>query len=179
MSYRFCPQCSAELESRIVKRGEPERRVCRACDFVQFEQPKLAAGCIVEVDGRIALLRRSIEPGYGKWVFPGGYVDRGERVEDAARRETLEESCLDVRITALLNIYSYPGRPVAVVVYTAEVVGGVFCAADEALECATFTPSEVPWSELAFPSTFDALAEYVARVHGYEAPAGSRPPHPG
>ena len=179
MPFRYCPQCGAELVSRVVKAGEPERRVCLACEYIQFEQPKLAAGCIVEVDGGIALVRRSIEPGYGKWVFPGGYVDRGERVEDAARRETLEESCLEVRITGLLNIYSYPGRPVAVVVFTAEVLGGVFAAADEALECGTFTPSEVPWSELAFPSTFDALSEYVARVHGFDAPTDSRPPHPG
>ena len=177
MSFRYCPHCGAELVSRVVKASEPARRVCLACDVVHFEQPKLAAGCIVEVEGGIALVRRSIEPGYGKWVFPGGYVDRGERIEDAARRETLEESCLEVRITGLLNIYSYPGRPVAVVVYTAEVVGGIFVAADEALECAAFTPSELPWSELAFPSTFDALAEYVARVHGFDAPAHARPAH--
>jgi len=178
MSFRFCPHCGAALVPRVVKAGEAARAVCGACDFVQFDDPKLAAGCIVEVDGGIALLRRSIEPGYGKWVFPGGYVDRGERVEDAARRETREEASLEVRITSLLNVYSYPGRPVVVVVYTAQAVGGAFAAADEALEGRIFPPDVLPWSDLAFPSTWDALSEYVARVHGIAPPATARRPQP-
>jgi ADP-ribose pyrophosphatase YjhB (NUDIX family) len=178
VSFRFCPHCGQGLVPRVLKAGEPPRSACGACDFVQFEDPKLAAGCIVEVDGGIALVRRSIEPGYGKWVFPGGYVDRGELVEDAARRETREEACLDVRITSLLNVYSYPGRPVVVVVYTAEAVGGVFAAADEALEGRVFRPHELPWEELAFPSTWDALRDYVARMHGLRPPETARPPSP-
>jgi 8-oxo-dGTP diphosphatase len=175
MTFRYCPHCGAGLAPRVVKAGEPPRSACGDCDFVQFDDPKLAAGCIVEVDGGIALLRRSIEPGYGKWVFPGGYVDRGEAVEDAARRETREEACLDVRITSLLNVYSYAGRPVVVVVYTAEAVGGAFAAADEALEARVFRPDELPWDELAFPSTWDALRDYVMRVHGIEPAPSVRP----
>lgn len=178
MSFQFCPFCGGPLAVQEIKPGEPARPVCLRCDFVHFADPKLAAGCIVEIEGQIALVRRAIEPGYGKWVFPGGYVDRGERVEDAARRETLEEASLDVRITSLLNVYSYPGRPVVVVVYTAEVVSGTFAAADEVLECATFAPDALPWAELAFPSTWDALGEYVRTRHGLVPPAGVRPPEP-
>ena len=178
MPFRYCPHCGTALVARVVKNGEPERATCASCDFVHFDDPKLAAGCIVEVDGGIALLRRAIEPGYGKWVFPGGYVDRGERVEDAARRETREEACLDVRVTSLLNVYSYPGRPVVVVVYTAEVASGVFAAADEALEGRVFAPAALPWDELAFPSTWEALRDYVERVHGLRPPPGARPPAP-
>ena len=176
MSFRFCPQCGTELAARRVKAGDPERPACSSCDFVLYSDPKLAAGCIVEIDGRIALLRRSIEPGYGKWVFPGGYVDRGEHLEDAARRETLEECRLEVRIGGLLNVYSYSGRPVVVVVYTAEVVGGRFEAADEALEARLFPPDQIPWGELAFPSTFEALRDYVARAHRLAPPPGAAPP---
>jgi ADP-ribose pyrophosphatase YjhB (NUDIX family) len=177
MSFSYCPECGAGLALRLVKVGEPERLVCATCDYVHFPDPKVAAGCIVEWDGGIVLLRRAIEPGHGKWVFPGGYVDRGEPVEDAARRETREECALEVRLTSLLNVYSYAGRPVVVVVYTGERIGGVPEAADEALEVRSFPPDEIPWDELAFPSTFDALREYVLRTHGITPPAGATPPH--
>ena len=174
----FCPKCGAQLASRLLKPGEPERLVCSACEHVIFHDPKVAAGCIVEEAGGIVLLRRAIEPGYGKWVFPGGYVDRGERVEDAAVRETLEESCLQVRITKLLGVYSYANRPIVVIVYAGDVTGGVLRAADESLEARVFPPLEIPWDKLAFSSTFDALAEYVARVHDVRPPDGAARPAP-
>lgn len=174
----FCPKCGHALASRLLKSGEPERLVCRSCRFVLFHDPKVAAGCIVEHDGGIVLLRRAIEPGYGKWVFPGGYVDRGERVEDAAVRETLEECCLEVRIAELLGVYSYSGRPIVVIVYTAQVEGGVLRAADEALEVGAFPAPAIPWNDLAFSSTFDALAAYVERRHALSPPADAARPAP-
>jgi NADH pyrophosphatase NudC (nudix superfamily) len=75
--YRFCPRCSGRLEEREIKAGEPERLVCEACDFVFYQGPKLVAGALFELDGGIVLVQRDIEPGYGKWTFPGGFVDRG------------------------------------------------------------------------------------------------------
>ena len=178
MIFQFCPLCGTTLTLQEIKAGETARPACGACAFVHFEDPKLAAGCIIEIEGQIALVRRAIEPGYGKWVFPGGYVDRGERVEDAARRETREEACLEVQITSLLNVYSYPGRPVVVVVYTADVVAGEFAPADECLEAATFPAAALPWAELAFPSTWDALSDYVRTRHGLTPPEDVRPPEP-
>lgn len=112
-------------------------------------------------DGGIALLRRSVEPALGKWVFPGGYVDRGESVRDAAIRETLEESQVEVELGPLLNVYSYPRSPAVIVVYAAQVIGGVFAAGDESLEARVFRPSEIPWDEMAFDSTRDALKDYI------------------
>jgi len=178
MSFRYCPHCGSDLVPRLLKPGDAERLACERCDFIHFIDPKIAAGCIVEIDGGIVLLRRSIEPGYGKWVFPGGYVDRGERVEDAACRETREEASLDVRVTSLVNVYSYTDRPVIVVVYAAELTGGTLRADDESSEARIFHPAEIPWGELAFPSTYDALRDYVLRVHGLEPPPGIRPPQP-
>ncbi len=174
----FCPKCGARLASKVLKPGEPERLVCSACEHVVFHDPKVAAGCIVEIDGGIVLLRRGIEPGYGKWVFPGGYVDRGERVEDAAVRETLEESCLRVRISQLLGVYSYANRPIVVIVYAADVIGGRLRADDESLEAGLFEPHAIPWNDLAFSSTFDALSEYVERAHGVQLPDGVSRPRP-
>ncbi len=176
MRFRYCPQCATPLEPRRGKPGEPERLACPACDFVHYPDPKLAAGCIVELPEGIVLARRGIEPGYGAWVYPGGYVDRGETVEEAARRETLEEVCLEVRIGRQVGLYSYPGQTVVVAVFEAACTGGVLHAADECLEARPFAPQEIPWSALAFPSTFDALRDYLIRVHALSPPPGARRP---
>jgi ADP-ribose pyrophosphatase YjhB (NUDIX family) len=161
--YRFCPKCGGSLDSRILKENEPERLVCRLCDFVLFLNPKVAAGTLFELEGRLVLLKRGIEPGYGKWVFPGGFVDRGETVVEAAIRETREEANVEVRVRELVDVFSYSGSPIVVVVYAADVVSGQPRAADESLELQAFGPAEIPWEELAFPSTRDALRAYVRR----------------
>jgi 8-oxo-dGTP diphosphatase len=151
------------LEPRLLKAGDPERLVCRACGFVFYLDPKVAVGTIVRTeDDRIVLVRRAIEPGYGLWVFPGGYVDRGETVTAAALRETREEAGLDVRLDGLVNIYSYPGRPIIIIVYTASILGGELRIDEESLEARLFTAADIPWTDLAFVSTRDALKDFIA-----------------
>jgi ADP-ribose pyrophosphatase YjhB (NUDIX family) len=162
-AFRFCPRCAGTLGSRVLKQGERPRLVCDACSFIFYLDPKVAACTICLVDGGIVLLRRGIEPSHGKWVFPGGFVDRGESVADAAVRETLEEVCLKVSLTGILDAYSFPGSEVVVVVYAADVVGGALEVGDEALEVRAFRPEDLPWSELAFESTQAALRDYVRR----------------
>jgi 8-oxo-dGTP diphosphatase len=159
--YRFCPRCGCALERRQVKANEPKRLVCQACGFIFYQDPKLVAGTLFTLEGGIVLLRRAVEPAMGKWVFPGGYVDRGESVQDAALRETREESQLEVRLGPLLNVYSYPGSANVIVVYTAEVVGGQLEAADESDEARIFPAQDLPWDELAFESTKHALTDYL------------------
>ena len=159
--WRFCPSCAGTLEMRLLKRGDPERHVCTRCGQVVYQDPKVAVGTIISMHSRIVLVRRAIEPGYGKWVFPGGYVDRGEEVTAAAIREAKEEAGLDVRLDRLINIYSYAGRPLVVVVYAATAVGGELCTDEECLEARLFTADEIPWSELAFASTAEGLREYL------------------
>lgn len=161
VEYRFCPRCGGQLERRRLKASEPERLVCQKCSFIFYLDPKLVAGTLFSLDGGVVLLRRGIEPALGKWSFPGGYVDRGESVQEAAIRETKEEAHLDVQVKSLLGIYSYPRSPNVIVVYTAEVIGGELKPGDEAVEVKAFKVSDLPWRELAFTSTADALRDYV------------------
>ena len=110
--YTHCPRCGGRLEERVVFSHDPPRLVCAACRFVFYLDPKVAVGAICRAGGRIVMLRRAIEPSYGRWVFPGGYVDRGESLEEAALREAREEIGAVIRLTRLVNVYSYTGRPV-------------------------------------------------------------------
>jgi ADP-ribose pyrophosphatase YjhB (NUDIX family) len=162
-SYRFCPLCGGELEARVLKTTEPKRLVCTTCGFVFYIDPKVAVGTIITDEARrIVLVRRAIEPGYGKWVFPGGYVDRGEEVQLAAVREAREECGLDIRIDRLVNVYSYPGRAPVIIVYAATMTGGCLGCDDEGLEAKFFDPSDIPWDQLAFRSTREALRDFLA-----------------
>lgn len=162
--YSFCPMCGGDLEPRSLKSSEPQRLVCVRCGFVFYLDPKVAVGTIIrDEESRIVLVRRAIDPGYGKWVFPGGYVDRGELVPVAAVREAKEEAGLDVRLDRLLNIYSYPGRAPVIIVYAASILGGELACDDEGLEARFFHAHEIPWDELAFRSTLEALQEYLKK----------------
>ena len=110
------------------------RLVCtnEHCGFVFYLDPKIAVGTVIQMpNGAIVLVKRAIEPGYGKWVFPGGYVDRGEEITLAAIREAKEEAGVDVRLDRLINIYSYVGRTPIVVVYAATYLGGTLTVDDE------------------------------------------------
>ena len=171
-AFRFCPVCGNALELRELKAADPKRLVCTGdvCGFVFYLDPKVAVGTIIrsEAHDRIVLVKRAIEPGYGKWVFPGGYVDRGEEIREAAIREAREEAGLEVRLDRLINVYSYSGGVPVIIVFAATRIGGELAVDDEGLEIREFAPDEIPWDALAFRSTKEALQEYlrVPRVPG-------------
>ena len=164
-AHRFCSRCAQPLAVRILKPGEPERPVCDACGHVVYLDPKVAVGTIIRgVKSKIVLLRRAIEPGYGKWVFPGGYVDRGEELRAAAQREAWEEARLRIHIDGLINVYSYPGWVPVIIVYAATHVSGVVATDEESLDARWFSEADIPWQELAFPSTTEGLRDYFRRT---------------
>ena len=160
---RLCPLCGAPLAAEPVPPDQREQKVCSRCRFVFYLNPKVVAATIPEQAGATLLTRRSISPGRGLWTFPGGFVDFGETVTDAAMRETFEETGLQVDLTGLLNVYTYPDAPV-IIVYRARVIGGTLTTCDENDALEWVTPERIPWDVLAFQSTREALREWVAAL---------------
>ena len=149
---KHCIRCGNAVEQQ-TSYGQV-RPVCPACGWVHFADPKVAAAAFVEKDEKILLVRRSFNPYRGKWSLPAGFVDAGEDPAEAARRECLEETGLNVRVTRLLDIYAkreHPGGADFIIVYAAEVVNGNLLAADDADAAAWFSRDALP--ELAFEAT--------------------------
>ncbi|MGH7162923.1 MAG: NUDIX domain-containing protein [Planctomycetota bacterium] len=169
LALRHCPHCGgASFVRRTPQRDDRARLVCEACGYVHYVGPLLAAGAILHDGERICLVRRAHDPGRGKWTFPGGYVDLDEEAAAAALRETEEETGLAARIEGLVGVYNSLGprdRRVVIVVYGARAAGagapgtGVV---EEVEEVRWFSPPELPWNALAFPSSARALRDFLS-----------------
>ena len=153
---KFCPSCAAALEAKEV--AGRQRPVCPLCGRVVYYDPKVAAASIIEREGKVLMVKRAIEPGYDLWSIPGGYVDRGEVVEEAAVREVWEETGLKVEIQRMVGLFSEHGHPVVVAVFAVREVGGNLKAGTETLELGFFSPDGLP--ELAFPRDGQMLARW-------------------
>ena len=153
---KFCASCATPLERQEV--FGTERPACPQCGRVVFYDPKVAAVCVIARDGKVLMIRRGTDTGYGLWSLPGGFVDRGEVVETAAAREAWEETGLEVTIDGLLGLFSLPGDPVIVAAFTACETGGSLAPGPEALEAAFFQPDALP--ELAFSRDTEILARW-------------------
>jgi len=154
---RFCPRCGEEAVVDF-----PRSLVCDSCGYQALWSPEPVAAAIPrDEDGRIWLLRRAQHEGAGRWTFPGGYVELGETVEDAARRETREELEMEIELGDLVGVYSRADERVVLVVFQARALG-IASETDEATEVRAFAPGELPWDELAFWSTTAALHDALA-----------------
>ena len=155
---RFCPRCGSAADVRF-----PRSISCPVCGYAAYFNPKPVA-CAIPTDdaGRVWLLRRGFDPGGGRWTFPGGFVDLGESVEQAARREVREELEIDVDLGALLGVYSRADDRIVLVVYLARALGEPVTT-PEATEVRAFELEELPWDELAFWSTRAALEDLTRR----------------
>jgi ADP-ribose pyrophosphatase YjhB (NUDIX family) len=152
---RFGPRCGQAAEISF-----PRRIICGHCGYAAYYNPKPVAAAIpLDGQNRVILLRRGFDPGRGLWTFPGGFVDLGESVEEAARREAQEELGIDIELGPLVGVYSRADDRVVLIVYRAVAVGSPRTT-PEAVEVRSFAaPEEIPWGELAFWSTTLALRD--------------------
>ncbi len=149
---KYCIRCGNALEQR-ASYGQV-RPLCPSCGWIYFADPKVAVGVFVEKDGKILLVQRSFNPHQGKWSLPAGFVNAGEAPAEAARRECLEETSLNVRVSRILDIYAeeeHAGGADFIIIYRAEVLNGNLLAADDADDAAWFSRDDLP--ELAFEAT--------------------------
>jgi ADP-ribose pyrophosphatase YjhB (NUDIX family) len=162
----FCSNCGAELAAGVPPTEQRLRMSCAACGFIAYVNPRVVVNTIpVTQAGEAVLLRRGIEPGYGSWAQPGGFLEVDETVAEAAIRETLEETGLLVEPGALIGIYSRLEAAVVSLVFEARIVGGAPRTTPEALEVRAFGPHAIPWDDVAFKTSFFALRDWVETRH--------------
>ncbi len=156
--FQYCPWCAAPLV-----RAAGTRPCCSRCDFVLYQDPKVAVAAVIEHDGGILLGKRAIDPGMGLWSFPAGFVDRGEPLEEALRREVREELGLEVDVERLVGVYSEPGHPVVLIVYAARVRpdSPPLRVGPENSDVAAFPPDAFP--PMAFPHDRQIIADWLRR----------------
>lgn len=161
---RFCMHCGDRLTTAVPEGDSRRRLVCIDCGFIHYINPRPVAGTIPvrPDDGHVLLVRRAIEPRVNTWVFPGGFMDMAETVEEAAVRETFEEANLEVTDLRLLGVYTRPDPGVVLIVYEATAASEP-SAGHETSEVRWFHPDEIPWDELAFDTTIAALRDWVGR----------------
>jgi ADP-ribose pyrophosphatase YjhB (NUDIX family) len=157
---KFCTQCGGPLEVAVPKGDNLPRHICSRCGHIHYQNPRLVVGCVPEWEGRVLLCRRAIEPRYGFWTLPAGFMENSESTAQAAARETLEEACAEVEIIAPLAMVDVPRIDQVHLMFRARLLRQDFAAGHETLEVGLFTEQDIPWRELAFPSVVFTLRRY-------------------
>ena len=156
----YCTQCGTHVELRIPEGDSHLRHVCPQCGEIHYQNPKVIVGCIAGWEQRILLCRRAIEPCYGLWTLPAGFMENGESTTQAALRETYEEACARVSIERLFALINIPHISQVHLFYRARLLDTNFGAGEESLETQLFSEDEIPWHELAFSSVDQCLKAY-------------------
>ncbi|MEM6582153.1 MAG: NUDIX hydrolase [Pseudomonadota bacterium] len=159
---KFCSNCGAELEVRIPDGDLLPRHVCNACNSIFYKNPVVVAGCVPFWRGRALLCRRAIEPSFGCWTVPGGFVEIGETAQQAALREASEEANVQVRLGSLLSVTDVINAHQVHLFYKAEMLNDRFAAGSESLEVRLFAPEDIPWDAIAFDSVEQTLRAAVS-----------------
>jgi ADP-ribose pyrophosphatase YjhB (NUDIX family) len=165
----------ADFRLAVPEGDDRVRRICNRCNFIDYVNPRIVAGSVVTRDGLILLCKRAIEPRRGYWTLPAGYMEEGESVEDAARREATEEACADIRIDRLLAVYSVPRIAQVQIMFRAELMSDIAPGPEsEAVKLVAW--KDIPWSELAFPTVVWALTHFAETRGRDEFAPFSNPP---
>ena len=155
----YCSACGATVSKKIPDGDDHERWVCDACHRIHYQNPLIVVGAVVEHEGKILLCKRAIEPRYGYWTVPAGFMELGESLAQGAARETLEEACAEIEIGPLFASVDVIDAGQVHFFYTARLVSD-FSPGAESLECRMFAENEIPWDDIAFHSGRYALEKY-------------------
>ena len=145
---KYCSNCGNLVAQKIPDCDSMSRWVCSACYIVHYQKPKIVVGCVPEIDDKILLCKRAIEPRSGFWTVPAGFMELGETIAEGAARETLEEACAEVEIGHLFASVDVPDAGQVHLFFTATLLGE-FAAGHETLEADLFAKNEIPWDEIA------------------------------
>lgn len=158
----FCSKCGQSIIIKTPLGDHQQRQVCTACHTIHYVNPKVICGAIAIWENKVLLCRRAIEPRYGLWTLPAGYMELLETMEEGAARETWEEAEAKVEIEQLYCMYNIPRIGQIYALFKAKLIDGQFGAGEETIESRLFEEHEIPWNELAFPSVQATLKHYFA-----------------
>jgi len=156
---KYCPSCGGRNSRKTPENDTHERSVCDDCGTVHYQNPLIVVGCVAERNGKVLLCKRAIEPRYGYWTVPAGFMELGETVAGGAARETLEEACATVELDRLFASVDVIDAGQVHLFFSGKLVSD-YGVGDESLEVALFSEDEIPWDELAFQSGKFALQKY-------------------
>lgn len=182
LEINFCSSCGGAIEFRCPVDDNRPRHICSICGIIHYQNPKMVINSIPEWENQVLLCRRAIEPRYGLWTLPGGFMENGETTAQAAIRETLEEANARIAIGELHSMYSLPYIDQVHMTFRATLLDLDFSPGPESLEVKLFSETEIPWDEIAFRPVKFSLEHYFAdrRNDNFRFHSGdlSAPPHP-
>ena len=161
----FCRQCGSLMSQKVPDGDNRVRAVCTSCDFIQYDNPKNVVGCLLEWQGKVLLCKRAIEPRYGYWTLPAGFMENNETTLEGAAREASEEACARCDNLRLFGVYNLPRISQVHLMFFGRLRDGFAEAGEETLEVKLFNEDEIPWQELAFPAVTETLNRYYEMRH--------------
>jgi ADP-ribose pyrophosphatase YjhB (NUDIX family) len=160
---KHCRDCGTAVTYRVPDDGDTrERAVCPACHTIHYENPLNVVGTVPWLDDRVLLCKRNIEPRWGKWTLPAGFMELGESTRQGAARETDEEAGASFELEDLFTVMSVPRVGQVHLFYRARLLNDRFNPGHETLEARLFTEAEIPWDEIAFRTVKETLEHYFA-----------------
>lgn len=157
---KYCTQCGSAVDLVVPAGDNMPRHVCRQCGEIHYINPKVVVGCVPQWQDRVLLCRRAIEPRYGLWTLPAGFLERDESTIEGAARETLEEACAHVHIRDLYALYNLPHINQVYVMFLAELATPEFGPGPESLAVELYREEEIPWERIAFPVVEQTLKHF-------------------
>ena len=154
---KYCSNCGNPVTSQIPEGDDRKRYVCDNCRAIHYQNPKVVVGCIPEYEGKILLCKRAIQPRYGYWTVPAGFLENGETISDGAGREALEEADAKVEHLALYTLFNLTDIHQIYMIFRSRLLSLDFGAGIESLEVRLFEEKEIPWDEIAFMSIKESL----------------------